>query len=157
MSSIPQCSLSVSLVILMKEIEQLSWLPPKLVPLLVRRRSAFNVTGLLAIADPLLIFHLFCLCFTHLVSIPQLHVHYLTLCFPLGVCACLFTVSSVRCLWAWCYLHILTFRVKFLVLLISAVLRLTPLHQLHPDHYTTLSWTNRPLMVSWVECNSYVL
>ena len=65
--------------------------------------STVDVAGLLAIADPLFIFHLFCLCFTHLVSIPQLHVHYLTLCFPHGFCACLFIVSSVRCLWAWCY------------------------------------------------------
>ena len=50
------------------------------------RRSAVDVTGLLAIANPLLIFHLFCLCHTHLVSIPQLLVHYLTLCSPMFVC-----------------------------------------------------------------------
>ena len=33
------------------------------------RRSAVDFTGLLAIADSLFIFHLFCLCLTHLVSI----------------------------------------------------------------------------------------
>ena len=49
-----------------------------------------------AIADPLFIFHLFCLCFTHLVLIPQLHVHYLTLCFPRGFCACLFVTFTAR-------------------------------------------------------------
>jgi hypothetical protein len=46
------------------------------------QHSAVDVTDLLAIADPLFIFHLFCLCLTHLVSIPQLLVHYLTLCSP---------------------------------------------------------------------------
>jgi hypothetical protein len=101
---------------------------------LFRQRSAVDVNGLLAIANSLFIFHLFCLCFTHLVSIPQLHVHYLTLCFPHGFCAWLFYVCSVH----YCGLGITTcywnIWVKLLVLLISAVLRLTPLHQLHPDH-----------------------
>ena len=35
----------------------------------------------LGTADPLFIFNLFCLWFTHLFSIPQSPVHYLTLCF----------------------------------------------------------------------------
>ena len=50
------------------------------------RRSAVDVTGLLAISDPLFILHMSCLCLTHLVSIPQLPVHYLTLCSPMFVC-----------------------------------------------------------------------
>uniref|UniRef100_A0A8C7VD38 C-type lectin domain-containing protein n=1 Tax=Oncorhynchus mykiss TaxID=8022 RepID=A0A8C7VD38_ONCMY len=36
--------------------------------------SVVDVTGFLATANPLFIFHLFCLCFTHLFSIPQSHL-----------------------------------------------------------------------------------
>ena len=54
------------------------------------RRSTVDVTGFLATADPLFIFHLFCLCFTHLFSIPQSPVYYLTLCSPHGFCEWLF-------------------------------------------------------------------
>ena len=46
---------------------------------LFRRRSAVDVTSLIATTDPLLIFHLFCLCLKHLVSLTQLPVFYLTL------------------------------------------------------------------------------
>ena len=35
------------------------------------RRSVAEVTGLPATADPLFIFHLFCLCLTHLISLTQ--------------------------------------------------------------------------------------
>ena len=78
------------------ETRPVSRLPPKSVPLLVR--SAVDVIGFLAIADPLFIFHLFCPCLTHLVSIPQLLVHYLTLCSPMFVCLFewLFVCNTVR-------------------------------------------------------------
>ena len=57
----------------------LSRLPPKSVPLLVR--VAVGVTGLLAIVDPLFIFHLFCLVFLQTwFSFSSLIVVYLTLC-----------------------------------------------------------------------------
>jgi hypothetical protein len=49
---------------------------------LFRRRSALDITGLLATADPLFIFHSFCLSLTHLVSLTQLPVYYLILCSP---------------------------------------------------------------------------
>jgi hypothetical protein len=61
------------------------------------RRSAVDLTGLVVIADPLFIFHLLCLCLTHLVSIPQLLVHYLTLCFPMFVCDCLLYCGPNLC------------------------------------------------------------
>ena len=44
-------------------------------------RQSLSLSLFLAIADSLFIFILFCLCFTHLVSILQLHVHYLTMVF----------------------------------------------------------------------------
>jgi hypothetical protein len=61
-----------------------SRLPPKLVPLLVRRHSAVDVTGFLAATDLRFIVHLFCLYCTHLVSIPWLFIPSLTLWFPPG-------------------------------------------------------------------------
>ena len=55
-----------------------SQLPPKSVPLLV-----WVVFSLLAIIDPFLIFHWFCLVFLHTwFQSHSLHVVYLTLCFP---------------------------------------------------------------------------
>ena len=130
----------------------LSRLPPRSVPLLVRtafggrrhrpsshRRSTF-------------IFHLFCLCFTQLVSFPQLHVQYLTLFFPFVFC--LFGLL----LWARYYDMLVEYLSKVTCAThlccpapdssapatprplqghISAVL--TPLHQLHTDHYRDTS------------------
>ena len=59
------------------------------------RRSAVGVTGLLAIVDPLFIFHLFCLVFLHTwFSFPSLSVVYLTLCSPQCPCVVLFVVSA---------------------------------------------------------------
>ena len=105
----------------------LSRLPLKSVPLLVW--AAVDVTGLLAIADPLFIFHLFCLCLSHLVLIPQLLVHYLTLCFPKFVSEWLIVV--LRSVFVALYLFIQCvlwyYWVKLLSLLISAVLCLTHL------------------------------
>ena len=70
----------------------LSRLPPKSFPLLVH--AAVGVTSLLAIIDPLLIFHLFCLVFLHTwFSFPSLIVVYLSLCSP-HVCVELFVVSA---------------------------------------------------------------
>ena len=100
------------------------------------RRSVVDVTSLLAIADPLFIFHLFCLCLTHLVSISQLLIHYLTLCYPMFVCEWLILCNTVRlCGLSFLY-YICLCWVKYVYLLISAVLRLTPLCQLHTDHIT---------------------
>uniref|UniRef100_A0A4W5MB97 Chromo domain-containing protein n=1 Tax=Hucho hucho TaxID=62062 RepID=A0A4W5MB97_9TELE len=76
----------------------LSLLPPKSVPLLVR--AVVDVTGLLAIADPLFIFHLFCLCFLHTwFQFPNYMCMYLTLCSPMFVCV--FVISSSLLLEGW--------------------------------------------------------
>ena len=67
--------------------------------------SPCSNTGLLAITDPFLIFHCFCLVFLHTwFQSHQLHVVYLTLCFPSCPCrrlfVCLF-VCDVHVL-CWC-------------------------------------------------------
>ena len=64
-----------------------SRLPPKLVRRwslsLFWRCSAVDFTDLLAITDPFFIFHWFCLVFLHTwFQSHQLHVVFLTLCFP---------------------------------------------------------------------------
>ena len=67
------------------------------------RRSAVDVTGLLAIIDPFFIFHWFCLVFPHTCfQSHSLPVVYLTLCFPsclwqrLFYCQCCDFVVLVR-------------------------------------------------------------
>ena len=60
------------------------------------RCSAVAVTGLLAIIDPCLIFHWFCLVFLHTwFQSHSLIVVYLTLCFPSCPCQILFIVMLV--------------------------------------------------------------
>jgi hypothetical protein len=67
------------------------------------RRSAVEVTDLLAI-DPLFIFHWFCLVFHRTwFQSHQLHVVYLTLCSPSCPCGWLFVVSACARL-SWCVL-----------------------------------------------------
>ena len=100
--------------------------------------SAVQVTGLLAIIDPLFIFHVFCLVFPHTwFQIPQSLVVYLTLWFPPCLCVGLFIVSACArvdwCTTGFCTQYLVIFyavgfAIKLLRLLpSSALLRLTSL------------------------------
>ena len=100
------------------------------------RRSAVDVTGLLAIADPLFIFHLFCLCLIHLVRIPQLLVHYLP-----SVPPCLFVSDCLLYCGPYLWPCIIT---TCIVIYLSKIAFITHIccpapdssHQLHTDDVT---------------------
>ena len=77
------------------------------------RRSTVDVTGFLA--NPLFIFHLFCVCITHLASLNQWLVYYLTLCSPCCVCEWLFIEIRSVFEGSWCYFVILSFWVNTLI------------------------------------------
>ena len=113
---------------------------PLLVPLLVRAafggRSAVDVTGFLATTDPLFIFHLFCLCLTHLSSLNQLLVYYWTLCSPCCVCEWLLIIIWSVFVGSWCYFVNAVFLSKIRWLLVSAVLRLTLYTSYAQDPYS---------------------
>ena len=69
---------------------------------LFRQCSAVDVTGLLAIIDPFIMFHWFCLVFLHTwFQSHSLPVVYLTLCFPSCPCQRLFVVQY-SCWLYWC-------------------------------------------------------
>ena len=70
-----------------RQVDVQSRLPLRSVSL-YGRRSAVEVTSLLAIADPSFIFHWFCLYFLHpWFSLSNYSFMYLTLCFPHVCCA----------------------------------------------------------------------